>query len=102
MELGRKAKLEKEIQILQKPAWSYSDIMAIFGYCATTSIKIVHCAQHKGGKPPFEPHKASSDFIIEMESNGRSSRQKEIDNRIAELTGERPINIPDDSKRTLA
>lgn len=90
MEPDRKNMLLQELQSLQKPFWSYRDVMIIFKCGPAKAVALIKKAKEANGAVPFEDHKALSDVVIEIKTNGTTSREREIDNRLTELNGFRP------------
>jgi len=94
--LKRKISIAKEIASLQKVKWSFRDIMIVFHCGTTTAEKKISAVRALNGAVPEEHGHVFSDVVIEYVSGGHSSRQQEIDNRIAELRGERPVPKKED------
>ena len=90
MERDRKAQLMEELQSLQKPYWSYKDAMTFFHCGSARAVAMIKRARANEGKAPYERHKALTDVILNMETSCTTSREREIDNRVAELYGARP------------
>jgi hypothetical protein len=63
------------------------DVMAFFHCWEGKAEKIIRRAKASGGSAPFEKHKVLADEVIKTEFGGRTTRDREIANRVSELFG---------------
>jgi hypothetical protein len=93
MEPDNKNQLLQELESLRKPTWGYKDVMAFFHCRESKAESIMRLVRKKGGSAPFEAHKVLADAVIEAETAGGTSRDREIAIRVSILFG------PTDSDR---
>jgi hypothetical protein len=87
MEPDNKTQLLQELACLQKMAWSLKDVKSFFHCWEGKAEKIIKRAKAGGGAVPYDRRKVLSDVVIEIESKRKTTRDREIANRVSELFG---------------
>ena len=81
----RKARLEQELELLQKSKWGWKDIMAYYVCQSEKANNIRKKVASSGGQAPYDPHKVLSRKVIEVIDC--STVEAEIMKRRIELEG---------------
>ena len=93
---GRKARLERELELLQTAKWGWSDIMDYYQCASEKANNIRKVVAKNGGQAPYDPHKVLSRKVIEVIDS--STVEDEIWKRRIELEGVSPQDKPDELK----
>lgn len=81
----RKARLEQELELLQKSKWGWKDIMSYYQCQSEKANNIRKKVASCGGQAPYDPHKVLSRKVIEAIDG--STVETEIMKRRIELEG---------------
>jgi hypothetical protein len=95
-EHSRKQQVLKELELLQKPKWRWSDISA-FCHCASAKAnEIRKRALEAGGKIDYDPHSVQSRAVLALMG---TTPEIEIRKRRIELTGQTEQTESDHTER---
>lgn len=78
----RRARLNLELALLQKPVWNWKDISQFVQCASAKAIEIKKKALEAGGKVDYNPHGVQSRFVLKLMG---TSPEDEIKKRSIEL-----------------
>lgn len=78
----RRARLNLELTLLQKPVWNWKDISQFVQCASAKAIEIKKKALEAGGKVDYNPHGVQSRFVLKLMG---TSPEDEIKKRSIEL-----------------
>ena len=78
----RKAKLCRELELLQLPKWHWKEICEFVGCASAKAVQIKKQAIELGGKIDYDPHGVQSRYVLKLLG---TTPEIEINNRVLEL-----------------